>query len=286
MDKELGVDLRRSAPRSARTDSTQSLGGKETWVRPVNDNGGRVVVWFSCGAASAVAAKLTLAKYGHERVHLVYTDPGSEHPDNVRFRADCEKWFGKEITVLKNAKYADTWELWEKRRYLVGPTGALCTTEMKKSLRQRFEDFDDMQIFGYTAEEEHRAKRFREQNPEVMLSTPLIDEGLTKGDTIAMIERAGIEVPAMYRLGYQNNNCIGCPKGGMGYWNKIRRDFPETFVRMAKLERELGATVLRDEGQPLFLDELNPKRGNHADEPSFECSLFCQIAETKLEAAE
>ncbi len=55
-----------------------------------------------------------------------------------------------------------------------------------------------------------------------------------------MIERAGIELPAMYKLGYRNNNCIGCPKGGMGYWNKIRVDFPEVFERMAALQRELG----------------------------------------------
>jgi hypothetical protein len=98
-----------------------------------------------------------------------------------------------------------------------------------------------------------------------------------------MVDRAGIELPVMYRLGYLNNNCIGCPKGGMGYWNKIRRDFPETFERMAALEREIGASVLRSNGQQLFLDELDPTRGNHADEPSFECSLLCTIAEENYE---
>ena len=94
-----------------------------------------------------------------------------------------------------------------------------------------------------------------------------------------MIDRAGIELPVMYKLGYQNNNCIGCPKGGMGYWNKIRKDFPEVFNRMAVLERTLDNTVLRSGGKPLFLDELDPNRGNHASEPSFECSLLCSVAE-------
>ncbi len=37
----------------------------------------------------------------------------------------------------------------------------------------------------------------------------------------------------MYDLGYPNNNCIGCVKGGMGYWNKIRKDFPEVFQKRA-----------------------------------------------------
>jgi 3'-phosphoadenosine 5'-phosphosulfate sulfotransferase (PAPS reductase)/FAD synthetase len=256
------------------------------YVRPVVDRGQRVVVWFSCGAASAVAAKLTLAEYGHERVQIVYTDPGSEHPDNVRFRGDCVRWFNHPIEVLKNPKYEDTWQLWQERRFLVGPKGALCTTELKKRLRQKFEDFDDIQVFGFTSEEKVRADRFREQNPEVMLATPLIEEGLNKSDTIAMIERAGITVPTMYLMGYQNNNCIGCVKGGMGYWNKIRRDFPEVFARMARLERELGATVNRDDDKPLYLDELDPTRGRYEDEPSFECSLLCAITESKLEAAE
>lgn len=49
----------------------------------------RVVVWFSAGAASAVAAKLTLKKYeGRLPVHICYCDTGSEHPDNERFISD------------------------------------------------------------------------------------------------------------------------------------------------------------------------------------------------------
>jgi hypothetical protein len=95
-----------------------------------------------------------------------------------------------------------------------------------------------------------------------------------------MVERAGIALPAMYLMGYRNNNCIGCPKGGLGYWNKIRRDFPETFERMAKLERTLGVRIF--EREQVYLDELAADRGNHADEPDFECSLLCYMAERDL----
>jgi len=41
----------------------------------------------------------------------------------------------------------------------------------------------------------------------------------------------------MYKLGYHNNNCIGCVKGGMGLLETSKVDFPEHFDRMAKLER-------------------------------------------------
>ncbi len=237
----------------------------------------RVLVWFSCGAASAVATKLALSKYS-QRVVIAYCDTGSEHPDNQRFLVDCEKWFDVPVVRLKSQRYRDTWDVWENRRFLVSPEGAPCTTELKKMVRFAFQRADDIQIFGYTAEERARSERFRALNFEVRLETPLIDAGLTKADCLAMVERAGIELPAMYRLGYRNNNCIGCVKGGIGYWNKIRRDFPEVFARMATLERRLGRTVL-PVARGAFLDELDPSRGNHADEPDFECSLLCYMAE-------
>lgn len=242
------------------------------------------LAWFSAGAASAVATKLALTLY--DDVTIYRTDVGSEHPDNVRFSNECAEWFGQEIRTIKVEKYADTWDVWERTGYLVGPTGARCTVELKKKARFSVERDYDAQIFGYTAEESRRADRFRQQNPEVRLVTPLIEQGLTKRDCLAMIDRAGIELPAMYRLGYLNNNCIGCVKGGMGYWNKIRIDFPETFDRMAALERRLGHTVLRDDGQPLYLDSLDPGRGNHASEADMECSLLCAIAEDAIEGGE
>jgi 3'-phosphoadenosine 5'-phosphosulfate sulfotransferase (PAPS reductase)/FAD synthetase len=241
----------------------------------------RTIVWVSAGAASAVAAKLTITTTPD--VELVYTDPGSEHPDNARFLADLEVWFDMPVTRLQSKKYADTWQVWEERRYLVGPSGALCTAELKRKPRFAFQRPDDVQVFGYTVEEQHRADRFRQQNPEVTLATPLIDMGLTKDDCLAMIARAGITLPAMYLLGYRNNNCIGCPKGGIGYWNKIRRDFPDTFTRMATLERTLGHTCLRDDGDPLYLDDLDAGRGSHSDEPDFECSLLCAMAEQVIQ---
>jgi len=240
----------------------------------------RTLVWFSAGAASAVAAKLTLADTPD--AVIAYVDPGSEHPDNARFIDDCAEWFGTPIVRLKSDKYVDTWDVWERERYLVGPTGARCTGELKKKVRYAFERPDDRQVFGYTSEEGHRADRFREQNPGVDLVTPLIDHQLTKQDCIALIDRAGIEIPAMYRLGYNNNNCVGCPKGGMGYWNKIRVDFPDVFARMVAVEADIGATVLRDNGQPLRLADLDPDRGHYPTELALDCSLMCSLAEDEM----
>lgn len=239
----------------------------------------RVVAWFSHGAASAVATKIALAR--NPEVVIAAIDTGSEHEDNERFRADCENWYGQPIQLLRSTYYEDTWNVWERTGYLVGPHGARCTIELKKRVRHAFEQPDDLHIFGYTADQRDskRATRFIEQNPGVDTWFPLIENRLTKADCLALLERAGIELPAMYRLGYANNNCIGCVKGGMGYWNKIRQDFPDVFDRMAEHERRSGNTVLRENGKPLPLLTLSPTRGRYEGEQPGDCDLNCAVVE-------
>ena len=236
----------------------------------------RVVCWFSAGGPSAVATKLALKQ--HPNVEIVYTDPGSEHPDKDRFIADCETWFGQKVTRLHSDKYADTWDLWTKVRWLNGPGGAACTVQLKKKLRHDYQQADDIQVFGYAAEEHQRAQRFRDNNPEVTLWTPLIDNDLTSQDCYGIIEKAGIKLPTMIALGYGHSNCVGCVKGGVGYWNKIRVDFPTVFERMATLERDIGASCISGE----YLDQLDPARGNYATEPDIQCSLMCNATADEL----
>jgi 3'-phosphoadenosine 5'-phosphosulfate sulfotransferase (PAPS reductase)/FAD synthetase len=242
----------------------------------------RVVIWFSCGAASAVAAKLALEQYADSGLEIAvcYCDTGSEHPDNARFLSDCERWFDHSITVLRNPDYADTWAVWNKRRYIAGIAGAPCTLELKKAVRERFERPDiDLQVFGFDVTEMARADLFRKNQPEVRMVCPLIDQRITKAQCFLMLQEAGIALPAMYMLGYRNNNCIGCPKGNAGYWNKIRRDFPEVFARMAALERELGAKIcqatINGERRRVHLDELPESAGRYSDEPPITCGLLC-----------
>ena len=81
----------------------------------------------------------------------------------------------------------------------------------------------------------------------------------------------------MYDMGYSNNNCVGCVKGGKGYWNKIRIDFPEVFAQRAKLERDIGASCING----VYLDELMPGDGRMQEEIMPECGIMCEIAYSK-----
>lgn len=65
-----------------------------------------IAVWFSCGAASAVAAKMTIDKYGKDyRVFVVNNPIKEEDGDNVRFKKDVGQWIGQPIIEAVNPDF-------------------------------------------------------------------------------------------------------------------------------------------------------------------------------------
>ena len=240
----------------------------------------RVLCWFSCGVTSLVAAKLTLAE--HPGAQIVRIRIGTEHKDADRYADDAAKWLGRPLTVLTPPD-GDHWRVILRTRWIKGPNGARCTKELKTLVRIAYQRPGDLHVFGFDADEADRVEDFRENNPDILFRAPLIEAGLTKSDCKRIEERAGIQPHAMYRLGYSNANCVGCVKGGMGYWNRIRVDFPGVFSHMARIEREIGATILRHRGGPmkgerLHLDELDPSAGRFEEDQPSECGPLCQVA--------
>lgn len=219
-----------------------------------------IVAWFSGGITSAVACKLACDTYPD--VEIVFIETGSHHPDLLRFLKDCENWFNKPITVIQHETLLSVEDVIRKYRFINSPNGARCTATLKSDIRKKWEKTRpdvDTYVWGFEsgAKEENRAKRIVERQPDKKHLFPLIDAKMDKQATIDFVQNAGIEIPMMYKLGYNNNNCLGCVKGGMAYWNKIRVDFPEVFDKMAKLEREIGAKCLKS----YYLDELPPDAG-------------------------
>ena len=245
----------------------------------------RVIVWTSAGAASAVAGKLAQAKYG-ERVVFAYCETGGEHPDNVRFLADLEGWYGQEIIRLRNPKYASTWAVWEDRAYLAGIDGAPCTSLLKIEPRLAFQRPGDVHVFGYTSDaaDQKRATRLRLNYPDMLIETPLIEGGLDKRACLAMVESAGIKLPVLYGLGFPNNNCIPCVKAtSPNYWSLVRKTFPAEFERVAKLARELDVRLCRINDERRFIDEI-PEDWPTLDPLVPSCDFLCHLAEMGLAA--
>lgn len=230
------------------------------------------VCWFSTGISSFVACYIS-----NNVDEIIYTHVPNQHPDSLRFLHDCERILGRKITILQSTEYRDVDDVIERTGFINGPYGAPCTQRLKRNVRKKWEKEhpgEHTYIWGFDRDERSRADRVVMSMPDYDHEFPLIEQNLSKEDAHGLAERLGLKRPVMYDLGYPNNNCIGCVKGGMGYWNKIRKDFPDVFARRARQERMINHSCIRG----MFLDELDPNKGNVNLEILEDCGIFCELA--------
>lgn len=230
------------------------------------------VSYFSAGVSSAVATKLMIDDIDR----IIYTHIDDHHPDTLRFVRDCESWFGKPVEVMQSI-YSTVDAAVRSGSFLKNRQGgAACTKKLKRDVRKQFEyeNQGNMRcVWGLDYNERHRADRIVENMPKFEHSFPLIERRMSKESAHEVLSASGIKRPAMYDLGYHNNNCIGCLKGGIGYWNKIRRDFPDVYASRAKLERDIGYSIHFE----CYLDELDPERGRHMPPIVGDCGILCEV---------
>lgn len=276
----------------------------------------KIICWWSGGITSAVACKVALDIYGLESCRFIMIDTCNEHPDTYRFRNDCSKWYGKDIETITGVggEYKNIQDVWRKHKSLNVATGAICSTQLKRRVREKWQetiDFD-YQVFGFEFDKKefNRAKSLKMNHGKAKGVYPLLMMGYDKEDCLEIVKNAGIDIPIMYKMGFRNNNCFktGCVQGGIGYWQKMKRDFPDKFDKMAEMEHELTnlkgepVTMLKDQTKE-SLDKVK-KTGvkwiqfiflkKHKDypeimsidekpemevKPLFECNGFCGVNE-------
>ncbi|MDB5531563.1 MAG: hypothetical protein JWR51_4666 [Devosia sp.] len=249
-----------------------------------------IAVWFSCGAASAVAAKLTLERYGNLcEVRVVNNPVMEEDEDNRRFLADVQDWLGVTIEDARNSKYpnASAEEVWDIRGGMSFPHGAPCTVSLKKEARQQWEAANISgspmgpgcwHVMGFGAEEQDRARMFALTERSNTLPV-LIEAGMTRQACYEYIVNAGLKPPRIYELKYPNANCVGCVKAtSPTYWNHVRKVHPEVFASRAEQSRRLGSKLVRVNNERIYLDELDPAAKGRplASLQMPECGLFCE----------
>ncbi len=244
----------------------------------------RTLCWVSSGAASVIAARLALRIFPD--AILVRCETNNEDSDNYRFEADMVRWLNRPVTILKSEEYDSVPEVWDVRRYMAGINGAPCTTEMKIAPRLAFQRSDDVHVFGYTADREdvERFERLKTTFFELKVRAPLIEAGITKAASLAMVERAGLKLPRSYAMGFPNANCLGsgCVKAtSPDYWALYRKHFPENFARTAATARRLGVRLCRINDERRFIDEIP---GDHPTTKPIvpACDFLCAIAEADL----
>jgi hypothetical protein len=274
----------------------------------------KVICWWSGGITSAVACKLAIDLYGKENCKVIMLDTKNEHEDTYRFKDDCSKWYGIKIETLSaiGDTYDSIEDVWYKHKQLNTANGAVCSYMLKRRVREKWEKENTWQhqVFGFEFDKKeiNRATALKLNHPHTKPIYPLLMYGLDKKDCIEIVQDAGIEIPEAYKLGYLNNNCLktGCISGGVGYWQKIKREQPSLYSKMAKIEHDLTdlrgyqVTMLKDQSNDakLKIKETGDKKANlvflkpHPDypynktiddmrgrepEPLTDCNGFCGV---------
>jgi len=225
-----------------------------------------IICWWSGGITSAVACKLAIDLYGIDRCRVIMIDTFNEDVDTYRFKLDCEKWYGKTIEVISAIpdKYNCIQDVWRKFLSLNVAHGAICSSELKREVRKRFEATNefDHQVFGFDIDEPKRAKSMTLNYPKAKVIYLLLMHGMSKKMCIELVQDAGIEIPDSYKKGFSNNNCreTGCVQGGIGYWQKIEREEPKVYYAMAMMEHELTDT----KGEPVTCCRDQSKRAKES----------------------
>jgi len=163
------------------------------------------------------------------------------------------------ISNLPNEKYTCIQDVWRKYKSLNVATGAICSSELKRAVRLKFEKENeyDYQVFGFDIDEPKRAKSLKANYEKAKPIFPLLMFAYSKLDCFEVLGKAGIEIPQMYKLGYHNNNCFKtkCIQGGFGYWQKAEVEDTPAFDAMADMEWELTelagkpVTMLKDQSK-------------------------------------
>lgn len=264
-----------------------------------------IIAWWSGGASSAVACKLAIGLFGANRVRVIFQDTRNEDDDTYRFLKDCEKWYGIKIEIISSKEFNSIEEVWYKYLSLSVAGGAICSTKLKREVREQWEKENTWahQVFGYDMKEAiKRAVPMTFNNPKLNAIYPLLLYGYFKKDCIKILDNAGIKVPEPYIKGYENNNCdkTGCTRGGIGYWQKRKREEYNKFYKMAMREHELTnlkgepVTICKDQSNeakkkggyvPVFLlphpdypevKDISMFKGREP-EPLVECNGFCGL---------
>ena len=195
------------------------------------------MISFGAGVNS-VAMTIMLVNDGW-RGPIVFADTGGEHPETYCYLEYFERWLaerGMEITRLMPTTHPDLYGKRERetgalldyctRQHII-PLLAVrwCSVEWKRNPLVKWAEQHgyDKQLLGICASEPRRVR------PDPMVSYPLYEEDITRGECGRIIQREGLELPI-------KSGCFFCPGQRLAGWKRLFFDHPELYERAAQLE--------------------------------------------------
>lgn len=210
------------------------------------------IVSYSGGAASWAAAALTVREIAgapDDVTLLLFADTLIEDEDTYRFLYQGAEALGLPVTRVADGR--TPFQVFRDERFLGNSRADPCSKILKRELLDRWvaeaaRAGEVTQVVGLDWTEINRARRFAERQPYPVLA-PLIDARLGKRQIHEMVEREGLPMQRLYRMGMAHANCGGgCIKQGITGFARLYQAMPERFAMWESEEREIRGLLGRD----------------------------------------
>ncbi len=258
----------------------------------------RRVVMFSGGVGSWAAAKRVAERYGTHDLVLLFTDTKAEDPDLYRFLDQATLNVGGDLVRIADGR--TPWQVFWAHHIIGNSRMAPCSRELKQWVANRWlsehcEPGDTTIYTGVDWTEEHRHIRLRDRRAGEgwRYEAPMCEAPyLTKAMMFELLRDHGIELPYLYRLGFEHNNCSACcVRAGIGHWVRLLWSLPDRYAEQEAREREFRehfgreVAILRDrtggKARPMTLRELRGRVQAGEQMDMFDiggCGCFVDVA--------
>lgn len=212
----------------------------------------RIVVGYSGGVTSAWCLDWALRTFQRTEVVALYHDTKREHQDTYRYLRQMAERLGIAITERSDGRSVE--EVEDDENALANNRMAFCSRILKVAQRDLY--FDELRaagvgdivlVLGFGGKEDQRIQRatMNAARGGYSVRFPLAEEGVTKQQCADWSNALGVPLPAMY-LWSDHANCVGCRRGGKGYWLAVKENEPAVYWAAADREQAFGHTFLKD----------------------------------------
>jgi len=226
------------------------------------------IICHSGGHSSALVAIEVCRKFGSGNVVLLNHDMhfSVEHQDIKRFKQEVAEYL--EVPLMfasrRNASQDQFDVCVEAQAFKINSGSELCTSRLKTEpfyewLKENADPGNSVIYYGF---DNTPTERVRMQRRTGILAAkgyatdyPL---ALWKDRTIHATEAVGIVRPSTYDT-FVHGNCIGCLKAGWQHWYIVYCTRPDIWLKGKWAEEEIGYAIHYDDGEPVFLSEMEPR---------------------------
>tara|TARA_Y100000310_G_scaffold15089_1_gene15101 strand:+ start:72 stop:842 length:771 start_codon:yes stop_codon:yes gene_type:complete len=215
------------------------------------------IVMFSGGIGSWATAGRMAAKYGADKMILLFADTKMEDEDLYRFLNEAAADVGGELVIETEGR--DPWQVFRDVKFLGNSRVDPCSRILKRQLlRQYIESHhapgNTVIGIGFDWTEAHRFERAKKHWAPWRIEAPMLEAPYhKKSDLLRMLEVCGITPPRLYEMGFPHNNCGGfCIKAGQAHFANLLANLPERYAYHERKEQELRShlgkniAILRD----------------------------------------